>query len=100
MLTGARFDGDEAHSIGLLDAVVEDAGALSAAIEQQKKLIAGAAPGAVAVIKAQIAQLPFQSRDEQKQAAADSFAKRMLSDEAREGIASFVEKRKPSWTNG
>lgn len=100
MLSGARFDGEEARSIGLVDAVAEDADALAAAIEQQKKLIAGAAPGAVAAIKAQIAQLPFQSRDEQKQAAADSFAKRMLSDEAREGIASFVEKRKPSWTNG
>lgn len=100
MLSGARFDGEEAHSIGLVDAVVEDADALAAAIEQQKKLIADAAPGAVAAIKAQVAQLSFQSRDEQKQAAAENFAKRMLSDEAREGIASFIEKRKPSWTDG
>lgn len=97
MLSGARFDGEEAHSIGLVDAVVEDADALAAAIEQQRRLIADAAPGAVAAIKAQVSQLPFQSRDEQKQAAADSFAKRMLSDEAREGIGAFVEKRKPNW---
>ncbi|MBO6901609.1 MAG: enoyl-CoA hydratase/isomerase family protein [Rhizobiaceae bacterium] len=98
MLTGARFDGIEAQKIGLVDAVVDDADALTAAIEQQKKVMAGAAPGAVAAIKAQIAQLPFQTRDGQKQAAADSFAGRMLSNEAREGIRAFAEKRKPSWT--
>ena len=31
------------------------------------------------------------------QLAAENFADRMLSDEAREGVASFVEKRKPNW---
>ncbi|GAB5508487.1 MAG: isohexenylglutaconyl-CoA hydratase [Rhizobiaceae bacterium] len=98
MLTGARLDASEALSIGLVDSVVENADALTASTDEQKKLLAGAAPGAVAAIKAQIAQLPFQSRSEQKQAAADSFARQMLSDEAREGIGAFAEKRKPNWT--
>ena len=30
--------------------------------------------------------------------AAKGFAERMLSDEGREGISSFIEKRKPVWT--
>ena len=98
MLTGARLDASEALSIGLVDSVVENSDALTASIDAQKKLVAGAAPGAVAAIKAQIAQLPFQSRSEQKHAAADSFARQMLSDEAREGIGAFAEKRKPNWT--
>jgi isohexenylglutaconyl-CoA hydratase len=32
-----------------------------------------------------------------KQFAADRFAACMLSDEGREGVAAFIEKRKPRW---
>jgi isohexenylglutaconyl-CoA hydratase len=32
------------------------------------------------------------------QFAAKGFAERMLSDEGMEGIASFIEKRKPKWS--
>jgi isohexenylglutaconyl-CoA hydratase len=30
--------------------------------------------------------------------AAERFARCMLSDEGREGVAAFIEKRKPNWT--
>jgi len=30
--------------------------------------------------------------------AAKGFAERMLSDEGKEGISSFIEKRKPKWS--
>jgi isohexenylglutaconyl-CoA hydratase len=37
------------------------------------------------------------SRDEVRAHAATGFAKCMLGDEGKEGIAAFMEKRKPSW---
>jgi enoyl-CoA hydratase/carnithine racemase len=37
------------------------------------------------------------SRADVVQLAAENFAGRMLSGEAKEGVASFVEKRKPRW---
>ena len=51
----------------------------------------------MADIKALILALPGLDREGQIQAAAENFTGRMLSDEGREGVASFVEKRKPNW---
>jgi isohexenylglutaconyl-CoA hydratase len=39
------------------------------------------------------------SREEQKNFAAEKFADCVMSDEGREGISSFFEKRKPSWVS-
>ncbi|MEX0285974.1 MAG: enoyl-CoA hydratase/isomerase family protein [Paracoccaceae bacterium] len=97
MLTGARFRGEEAKACGMVDEWVPDAEFLEQAIATQQRMIEGVAPGALAAIKAQIAQMPFQTRTEQRQTAAESFTARMLSDEAREGIGAFFEKRKPNW---
>ncbi len=97
MLTAARFDGREAQSLGFADFVGEGAPALEAVELQIRKAVLRCAPGAVADTKALILALPRLGRAETVQAAAENFAGRMLSDEAREGVASFVEKRKPNW---
>lgn len=55
------------------------------------------APGAVADIKSLILATPNLSREDVVQAAAENFARRMLSEEGKEGVASFVEKRPPNW---
>ena len=39
----------------------------------------------------------FTAAEEMVSRAGESFAERVLSDEGREGIASFLEKRKPGW---
>jgi isohexenylglutaconyl-CoA hydratase len=51
----------------------------------------------VADIKRLILDLPSLDRDAQIEAAARNFAGRLLGEEGREGIASFIEKRKPRW---
>ena len=97
MLTAARFDGREAQSLGFGDFVGEGVPALEAIELQIRKAVLRCAPGAVADTKALILALPRLGRAETVRAAAETFADRMLSDEAREGVASFVEKRKPNW---
>lgn len=97
MLTGARFTGAEAIDMGLADFTAqtpEDLTAQEAAIRTQ---VLRCAPGAIADTKALLIALPELARDVAVEAAAENFAGRMLSDEAREGLTSFFEKRKPHW---
>ncbi|MEL7033345.1 MAG: enoyl-CoA hydratase-related protein [Pseudomonadota bacterium] len=97
MLTAARFDGRQSAEFGFADFVGETIEDLEAHELQIRKQVLRCAPGAVADIKSLILALPRLSRDEAIQAAAENFAGRMLSEEGKEGVASFVEKRKPNW---
>ncbi|MDP3737732.1 MAG: enoyl-CoA hydratase-related protein [Hyphomonadaceae bacterium] len=97
MLTAARFDAREAQALGFADFVAEGMEAVEAIEMQIRKQVLKCAPGAVADTKALILALPRLDRTQTVQAAAENFAGRMLSDEGREGVASFVEKRKPKW---
>ncbi len=97
MLTAAAFDGTQAVALELADEAVGDDAAMDAAIAAVKKQVLKCAPGAVADIKALVLALPGLDRNAQKRMAAENFADRMLSEEGREGVASFVEKRKPRW---
>lgn len=97
MLTAARFDGKEAHDLGFADFIGEDVAALDAHEFQIRKQVLRCAPGAVADTKELIIAQGGISREESIRAAAEIFAGRMLSDEGKEGVASFVEKRKPEW---
>ena len=98
MLTAARFDGRESARLGFADFLAESPEELEATEHQIRKQVLRCAPGAVADIKALILALPGLDREGQIQAAAENFTARMLSDEGREGVASFVEKRKPDWS--
>jgi isohexenylglutaconyl-CoA hydratase len=97
MMLGSRFDGEEAQRIGLTDAVVADAAGLEAEIAAMQKAVSKAAPQALAAVKSQIEDMQNQPRAQQIAAAAEGFADRLLSDEAREGIMSFMQKRSPNW---
>ncbi len=97
MLTAARFDGSEAGGLGFADFLADTAEEIAACEVQIRKQVLACAPGAVADIKALILALPQLDRSSQVQAAAENFAGRLTSEEGREGVASFVEKRKPNW---
>jgi isohexenylglutaconyl-CoA hydratase len=97
MLTAARFDGVTAGELGLADEVVEDAEALAAAARRVRDQVMQCAPGANAATKEILLATARLDRDSLKQFAAGQFAACMLGDEGREGIAAFMEKRKPRW---
>jgi isohexenylglutaconyl-CoA hydratase len=100
MLTAARFRGSEAQALGFADFVAEDVAGLEVAENQLRKQVLACAPGAIAGTKQLLAEIVGLDRSDVVDAAANNFADRMLSDEAREGIAAFLEKRKPSWVDG
>lgn len=97
MLTGARFAGEDAASIGLADYVVDDASGLDDIITTIKKDARKCAPHANGAIKALLLDTQTHSQSDMMNIAADRFAECLLSEEGREGISAFIAKRKPSW---
>lgn len=97
MLTGARFDGSEAHKHGIVDIVVKTAEASETAEQDIRKNVTKCAPGANAITKEIVLAATYMKSDAMIDFAAEGFAKCMLGDEGREGILSFAEKRKPYW---
>jgi len=99
MLTGARFTGAETKELNLSDYVVENAEGFSDTINNIRKGVMKCAPGAIGITKEILMATPHLDREAQKDFAAEKFADCILSEEGREGIASFVQKRKPNWSN-
>lgn len=99
MLTGAKFTGAETPLYNLSDHVVKNAEAFANVEADLRKGVMRCAPGAVGVTKDILMATPHLDREAQKDFAAEKFADCIMSDEGREGIASFVQKRKPKWAN-
>ena len=96
-LTGARFSASEAAAAGLLSAVTPDDSALDAWVADQTTAIRQAAPGAVQATKHLLRSLPAQAWTEGLAAAARTSAELFAGAEAAEGMAAFLEKRRPAW---
>lgn len=97
MLTGARFRGEEAVKLGIAHGVAADTEALEQQCEAILQQISACAPGANAVTKSILFETLRRPRSEALDFAAQGFADCMLSAEGREGVAAFIEKRKPLW---
>ena len=98
MLTAARFKGAEAVALGLADYVASDVSELNAIEQEIRSGVLRCAPSANAVTKNIVLATQHLARKEMVQLAAQGFTDCMLGAEGREGVSSFVEKRKPSWS--
>ena len=99
MLTGARFDGAEAGRLGLADTVAEQASDLESVEAVLRKDVMRCAPGANAITKEIVLASQTLHSNEMMAFAAERFAQCITGEEGREGIAAFVEKRKPAWAH-
>ncbi len=90
------FDADEAVRLNLLSRTVDPDG-LDAAIEAEVQPYLSCAPGAVAEAKALMRDLSGRVTAAQVDLAIDALAARWQSDEAREGVGAFFDKRAPGW---
>jgi len=99
-LTAEVFGAEEAHRIGLLSALAP-AAELDAAIEPLAAQLLACGPAALAKIKDLVRFVGAGETDDAMIAdTARRIAEIRVSSEGREGIASFLEKRKPSWIQG
>ena len=97
MLTGHRFTAMEGADYGLVDILCDD---MAAAEAQLNDLIAGVrrcAPKANAATKKLLEANKHLDDTAMIRYAGEAFAESVKSDEGREGVASFLEKRKPNW---
>ena len=90
------FDADEAVRLNLLSRTVDPYG-LDEAIDSEVQPYLSCAPGAVAEAKALMRDLAGRVTPQQVDMAIDALARRWQSDEAREGVGAFFDKRAPSW---
>ena len=97
--TGRVFDAAHAHHLGLVDEVVADAAALDAAQAKLSADIMACAPQAVADARRLVADVWGRPIDHELMSdTAHRIAKARVSDEGKEGVAAFLEKRKPGWS--
>ncbi len=98
LLTGDFIDAETARDYGLVNEVVPAAGLETASIELAQKIMAKSGH-AIALGKAMFyRQLPMDLADAYAY-ASERMACNMDSQDAREGIDAFIEKRQPSWKN-
>ena len=96
--TGEHFDAATAQQMGLVHQVVA-ADALDTAVQAQLALLGKAGPVAAASAKVLVRDVLALGADRDAQGAANAglIAALRASDEGREGLSAFLEKRAPRW---
>jgi methylglutaconyl-CoA hydratase len=96
--TGERFDVQKALSIGLVHEIAGQPEDTDYILGQALKNIQASGPDAVRAAKRLVGDLAHQEIDaELRQETARLIAATRAGDEAKEGIAAFLEKRKANW---
>ncbi|HYZ19798.1 MAG TPA: enoyl-CoA hydratase-related protein [Gaiellaceae bacterium] len=96
ILTGRMVDADEALRIGLVNAVFEPVELREKTMETARAL-AAKGPLALAAAKAALNRALAGDHAENLEREADDFGQLFSSDDAREGMTAFAEKREPSF---
>jgi methylglutaconyl-CoA hydratase len=98
-LSGERFDARRALRIGLVHYVVAE-DELDVKVAERIEQLLLAAPGAQAAAKTLIRNVAYQLKESMRPYTTQLFAERRASEEGREGMSAFLEKRKPWWQDG
>lgn len=98
MLTAEAFSAAEAYRIGLIHEMVADEAALDAAVGEWVEAILKNGPGALSEAKALIRAIAGEPLSPTLiEDTVGRIARLRVSPEGQEGIAAFLEKRKPNW---
>jgi len=100
MLTGVRFDGEEAQRLGIAHFCEDDADAVNNRLEKVLASVRRCGPQANRMTKELLFHYMDHGLEPTLEFAGGLFADCMLGDEAKEGVAAFIEKRKPEWATG
>jgi methylglutaconyl-CoA hydratase len=97
LMTGRLFDAAEAHRYGLVNEVVEPERLMARARELAGMILENS-PSSVRLTKSLINGFIREQLDTQIASAVEDNARIRTTADFREGITSFLEKRKPRWT--
>jgi methylglutaconyl-CoA hydratase len=97
-LTAERFSAQEAHRIGFVHELVNGPEALSAKVDELAQALCNASPAAVRAGKRLVLDVAEREINASLIAATvEGIADIRASEEGREGVQSFLQKRKPAW---
>ncbi len=94
LLTGDRISAERLHNLGVVNQLTEKGQALNAALLLADKLVARA-PNVMASIKELVSEAPERNLSTHLSAERDFFVRNLHHANGGEGIAAFLEKRKP-----
>ena len=97
LLTGRRIGASEALEFGLVNEVVPDDG-LDGAVDAWTEEIRSCAPLSLAAIKRSACDTAHLTTAQARKTCLDSLTAALQSEDAREGVRAFREKRAPVWT--
>jgi methylglutaconyl-CoA hydratase len=97
LLTGRIFGAEEAHELGLVNEIVEPERLISRADELARQLMENS-PASLQATKKLLSGYTREQMDRQVQQAVQANAAIRQTADFKEGINSFLEKRKPAWT--
>ena len=95
-VTGEKFGADEAAEIGLITVAADDVDATVAALTAQ---IAKGSPQGLAASKKLTTARVLEAFDRHAEELTRQSAELFVSEEAREGMLAFLQKRPPNWVN-
>jgi len=97
MLSGKRLTADEAARVGLVNqAVAPDA--LDAEVKRYTDMIASKSPSTIRLGLRALADTEELGLEEKLPILSERLAECLSTDDAREGLMAFLEKREPKWT--
>jgi len=97
VLTGERFDARRAEEIGLVNIAVGPE-ELDPKVDEIIASLLSSGPEAIAKAKELLSRVPGMDLSEAKRYTAEMIAGLRVSAEAQEGMAAFLEKRRPKWS--
>ena len=99
-LTGSRFDVAEAARIGLVTEAAAGTEELDEAVARVTGDLAACSPQGLRESKSLITHDLLEHIDAHRERVADQSSRLFVSEEAREGMLAFAEKRAPRWVTG
>lgn len=97
ILTGEPIPAQRAYELGLVSRLTEPGRAVDEAMALAEQVTA-CAPLAVYESRAIVLAAPTHDDETLKRMTNEAFARIMASEDTREGLAAFIEKRAPNWT--
>ena len=98
LVSARKFDGAEAERIGLVERALAPDLLMEETLAYARQLADTVSPRSMAVIKAQLRKSPFQDFNQALATADAEMARSFASEDFREGIAHYLEKRPPRFS--
>lgn len=98
LLSGRRFDAREALEMGLVNKVCEPSQLHKITYDYARDIAANCSPRSIKALKFQLSEAPFQTLAEAVMLANQDMVVGAASNDFKEGIASFFEKRFPKFS--